>query len=313
MSTTESKYGPVASSTSSGPRAARLSPGLKNALLLLLALLFGIQVTILLVYYLASPYLPSPSSTSSTATRRGPVYRPPQTGGVMLTACDPEALATAVAKVRPAVVYITGHPVDNASSSMRPVAVTLGTLTSDRMGSGIIFDPRGHILTNYHVIGNLSDIRVTLFGDRERAYAAEVITADADADLAVIKIAPPYTLPVAKLGNSDMLELGDELLAIGCPFNLEQSVSHGIVSDVKRTVTIDGRAYADLIQTDASINAGNSGGALINTNGEVVGVNVAIYAPNRVYCGVGFAIPINRAKLLLMKIRYSLKESTASS
>jgi S1-C subfamily serine protease len=138
------------------------------------------------------------------------------------------------------------------------------------------------------------------------------VTNHADADLAVIKITPPYPLPAAVLGNSDLLKLGDEVLAIGCPFNLEQSVSHGIVSDVKRTVVIDGRTYVDLVQTDAAINSGNSGGALVNLAGEVVGINVAIYAPNRVYCGVGFAIPINRAKLLLIKGRYVAERTTTS-
>jgi S1-C subfamily serine protease len=99
------------------------------------------------------------------------------------------------------------------------------------------------------------------------------------------------------------MEIADEVLAIGCPFSLEQSVSHGIISDTKRTVNIEGRDYVDLIQTDASVNSGNSGGPLINPAGEVIGVNVAIFAPNRVYCGVGFAIPVNRAKLFLMKIK----------
>ena len=101
-----------------------------------------------------------------------------------------------------------------------------------------------------------------------------------------------------------LIEAGEEVIAIGCPFSLEQTVTHGIISDTKRTVDIDGRRYVDLIQTDAAINTGNSGGALINLSGEVVGVNVAIYAPGKVYCGIGFAIPINHAKLLLMKVRY---------
>jgi S1-C subfamily serine protease len=155
----------------------------------------------------------------------------------------------------------------------------------------------------------MTDIQVSVFGDRDRRYPAQIVIFDSVADLAVIKIAPPYELPAAKLGNSDMLEVGDEVLAVGCPFNLEQSVSHGIVSDAGRTVMIDGRSYQDLIQTDAAINSGNSGGAMVSKAGEVVGINVAIYAPNSVYCGVGFAVPINRAKLLLMKVRYLSPET----
>jgi serine protease Do len=123
-------------------------------------------------------------------------------------------------------------------------------------------------------------------------------------DLASIKISTSFLLPTARLGNSDMVEVTDEVMAVGCPFSLEQSVTHGIISDTSRTVDIDGRQYESLLQTDAVINSGNSGGALINLDGEVIGINVAIYAPSRVYCGVGFAIPINRAKLILMKIQY---------
>jgi serine protease Do len=295
----------------------------KTALLFLLALVFGIQVTIVLAYYLASPYVAQLSAAGQA--RPGPRIRS-QTNYV-LTSCSTEELSVAVARVRAAVVYITGHPL-TTSPSRRPLSTTGSTvagatvvgdaliaaaLTGDKMGSGIIFDPKGYILTNFHVIGEMSEIRVSLFADRERAYPATVVTKDPDADLAVIKIEAPYPLPVAKLGNSDMLEAADEVLAVGCPFNLEQSVSHGVVSDVKRTVNIDGRTYVDLIQTDAAINSGNSGGALIDENGEVVGINVAIYAPNRVYCGVGFAIPINRAKLLLMKTRYLSRYATATS
>jgi serine protease Do len=215
----------------------------------------------------------------------------------MLTSCGTEELAEAVAAVRPSVVYITGRPVSTTTR-------TAGGLTGDKMGSGVIIDPRGFILTNHHVVGAMSDIRVSVFGDRDRVYPAAIVVADEGADLAVIKVTALRELPAAKLGNSDMLEVADEVLAVGCPFNLEQSVSHGIVSDVKRTVVIEGRTYRDLIQTDAAINSGNSGGALISKAGEVVGINVAIYAPQSVYCGVGFAVPINRAKLLLMKVRY---------
>ena len=172
------------------------------------------------------------------------------------------------------------------------------------MGSGIIFDPSGYILTNYHVIASTTDIRARVFGNRDNAYPCDVVLADPALDLSVLKINTGYDLPTAVLGNSDMLEAGDIILAVGCPFNLEQTVTHGVVSDVKRNVTIDGKIYRNLIQTDAAINSGNSGGALINENGEVVGVNVAIYAPNKVYCGVGFAIPINQAKLLMMRVKY---------
>jgi S1-C subfamily serine protease len=227
-------------------------------------------------------------------------------GAISLTSCGTEDLGVAVAKIRAAVVYITGRPTASAGSASpsAPTASSQAALTADRMGSGVIFDSRGYILTNYPVIANTTNLRVTVFGLPER-YPADLVAVGSQRDLAVLKISPGFALPAASLGNSDMLEVGEQVLAVGCPFNLEQSVSHGVVSDTKRTVTIEGRTYADLIQTDAAINSGNSGGALINTNGEVVGINVAIYAPNRTYCGVGFAIPINQAKWLLMTVQYA--------
>ena len=268
---------------------------IKLFLFFLLVVLALVQVTLLLGYYLAYP------KTGTEAVAGGPEPAAIQVSAI-LTANDP---GVAVARVRPAVVYITGHPIA-ATSSLPPtvgIVFTPTSLPGDKMGSGMIIDPAGYILTNYHVASVMTDIRVSLFGHPEGAYAAEVIALDAQNDLAVIKVNTGFPLPVVTLGNSDTLEIADEVLAVGCPFSLEQSVSHGIISDTKRTVNIEGRDYVDLIQTDASVNSGNSGGPLINTAGEVIGVNVAIFAPNRVYCGVGFAIPVNRAKLFLMKIK----------
>jgi len=282
-----------------------MNTGTKVALLVFLAVLVVTQMVLLAGYYALSA-----AGILSSDHRRNlhGVWSRPGTGGggVQLVSCSTEDRAVAVSKVRPAVVYITGHrtATDASLPARGPISFSAATLAGDKMGSGIIFDPNGYILTNYHVISDTTEPRASVFGDREKAYPCEIVTADPDQDLAVLKIDAPYTLPAAKLGNSDMLEAGDEVLAIGCPFNLEQSVTHGVVSDTKRSVTIDGRSYKDLIQTDAAINSGNSGGALINDAGEVVGINVAIYAPSKVYCGVGFAIPVNQAKLLLMKIKY---------
>ncbi|MBF0102171.1 MAG: trypsin-like peptidase domain-containing protein, partial [Desulfobacterales bacterium] len=222
-----------------------------------------------------------------------------------------EDLGVVVAKIRTAVVYIVGRRITTkatttASSSL--IAFAPAVVAGDKMGSGIIIDSRGFILTNYHVISEITDIQVSLFNVHDKTYSCDIIATDQLKDLAIIKINTGFVLPTAKLGNSDMLSVGDEVMAIGCPFSLEQSVSHGILSDLKRTVDIDGRRYVDLLQTDAAINSGNSGGALVNMNGEVIGINVAIYAPNRFYCGVGFAIPINHAKLFIMKVIYTKGE-----
>ncbi|MBN2496110.1 MAG: trypsin-like peptidase domain-containing protein [Deltaproteobacteria bacterium] len=276
------------------------SSGSKAALLVVLALLATAQIVLLAVYAFLPWDVRRPGPRS--AVRASVVSMP---GAIQPASCSTEDLGVAVSRVRASVAYITGHrQTTGISPSRGPISFSEASLTGDKMGSGIIFDPKGFILTNYHVISDTSELRASVFGDRGMLYPCEVVYSEPSLDLAVIRIQAPYDLPAASLGNSDMLETGEEVLAIGSPFNLEQSVTHGIVSDTKRTVTIDGRNYEDLLQTDAAINSGNSGGALINTSGEVVGINVAIYAPSRVYCGVGFAIPINRAKLLLMKIKY---------
>jgi len=229
---------------------------------------------------------------------------------VILTSCGTEDLGEVISKVRTAIVYITGKKTINREQPSDPIMFTPPiAATGDKMGSGMIIDKDGYILTNFHVIAETSNLKVKLFGEADKIYPCTVIETLPEKDLAVIKINTGFLLPEIKPGNSDMIELAEEVLAIGCPFSLEQSVTHGIISDVKRTVTIEGRNYIDLIQTDAVINSGNSGGALVNMDGEVIGINVAIYAPTRVYCGVGFAIPINHAKLLMMKIKYLKGES----
>ena len=232
------------------------------------------------------------------------------TNDVILTSCGTEDLGEVVSKARTAIVYITGRRTSTRGQSSDPIIFAPPiTQTGDKMGSGIIIDQDGYIITNYHVIAETTDLKIKLFNEPDRTYSCKIIETLPDKDLAIIKINTGYYLPVATIGNSDMQEVAEEVLAIGCPFSLEQSVSHGIISDLKRTVTIEGRKYIDLIQTDAVINSGNSGGALLNMDGEVIGINVAIYAPTRVYCGVGFAIPINQAKLLIMKIKYLKGES----
>jgi len=261
----------------------------KIVFIVLLTLLVVCPVVYIYVYYSDQPIF----STSGTCTNP-----------VMLTSCDTEDLADVLSKVRTAVVYITGKRATARPKVQDDIMFTPTSLTGDKMGSGMIFDTQGYILTNYHVIADTSSLQVKLFSEPDRTYPCQIIATLPDKDLAVIKINTGYYLPTVTLGNSDMQEVAEEVLAVGCPFSLEQSVTHGIISDLKRTVQIEGRNYKDLIQTDAVINSGNSGGPLVNMSGEVIGINVAIYAPTRVYCGVGFAIPINQAKMLVMKIQY---------
>jgi len=164
-------------------------------------------------------------------------------------------------------------------------------------GSGVIIDKDGYILTNYHVVKDAEKINVKLSDDKE--YSGKVIGKDAKTDLAVIKINPSGTLTVAKLGDSDKIRVGDWVLAFGSPFGLEQTVTHGIISAKRQNIEAEGTNYRDVIQTDAPINRGNSGGPLVNMYGEVIGINTLIFSQTGGSMGVGFAIPINRAKEIL--------------
>ena len=160
------------------------------------------------------------------------------------------------------------------------------------LGSGVIVDKKGFILTNDHVIDQATKIQVALDGDANH-YSARVIGTDKDTDLAVIKIESDHDLPVARLGNSDGVQVGDWVLAIGSPFGLSSTVTAGIVSAKDRSNL--GHQFQRFIQTDAAINPGNSGGPLVSMAGEVIGINTAIYTGSRGFEGVGFALPSNTA------------------
>src|SRR3990170_2164496 len=159
------------------------------------------------------------------------------------------------------------------------------------LGSGFVINKEGYILTNNHVIENATEILVTLSGKDKLEYTAKVIGRDSQLDVALIKIETDEELPVAALGDSDKLEIGEWVVAIGNPFGLGGSVTAGIVSQKGRV--IGAGPYDNFIQTDASINPGNSGGPLFNLRGEVVGVNTAVVAGGQ---GIGFATPINMVK-----------------
>ncbi len=167
------------------------------------------------------------------------------------------------------------------------------------LGSGFIIDGDGSILTNNHVVENASKIVVKLSDDQE--YEAKIIGRDAKTDIAVIKINAKSALPSANFGDSDKLEVGEWVVAIGNPFGLDSTVTSGIVSAKGRH--IGQGPYDNFIQTDASINPGNSGGPLINLRGEIVGINTAIFSRTGGNMGIGFAIPINLVKELLPQLR----------
>ncbi len=167
-----------------------------------------------------------------------------------------------------------------------------GAIRERSLGSGVIVDPKGYIVTNRHVIEKADRIRVKLQDDPPGAvgHDAKVIGSDQETDLAVIKIDVDKPLPVAKLGNSDSMQVGDWVLAIGSPFGLQETVTAGIVSAKGRDI-VPNRQFQSFIQTDAAINPGNSGGPLVNMAGEVIGINTAILTDTNAYAGVGFALP----------------------
>lgn len=187
-----------------------------------------------------------------------------------------------------------------SSSPQEPYRFPIG------LGSGFIIDDEGHILTNEHVIRGADEIEVTLADGRK--FNGTVKGADSTADLALVKI-EAQDLPRVRLGDSESVRTGEWMLAIGNPFafgvfanNPMPTVTVGVVSAVHRTLSragLGGRYYGDLIQTDAAINPGNSGGPLVNLNGEVIGINAAIISPSGASAGIGFAIPVNRAKDVL--------------
>lgn len=161
-------------------------------------------------------------------------------------------------------------------------------------GTGFVFDAKGHILTNSHVVGNAENLEVTFMGGRK--VQAKLVGRDPISDLAIIKVEPFKGMEVASIGSSTSLAVGQRVIAIGNPFGFQHTVTSGFISALGRDINVGQRTLLGMIQTDAAINPGNSGGPLINSRGEVIGINTAIYAPSGGFTSIGFALPIDRAK-----------------
>ncbi len=213
--------------------------------------------------------------------------------------------ASAVQRAAPAVVNIYTARVVTEQVNPFPFGGLFGNLLPEyrqriqrSLGSGVIVDAQGHIVTNYHVIANAAAIRVQLADGR--IAVPRIVGVDPDTDLAVLQISLP-NLPVIPFGRSDQLRVGDIVLAIGNPLGLSQTVTHGIVSATGRA-DLGISTFEDFIQTDAPINFGNSGGALVNSNGQLIGINTAIAAKNLGVEGIGFAIPVDMVRGVLRDI-----------
>ena len=195
-------------------------------------------------------------------------------------------------KVSPCVVHIT--------STALKWNFFMEIVPQQGIGSGFIISKDGYIVTNNHVIAGAEFIKVKLADGEE--LDASLVGADPQNDIAVLKIDPPHDLPVVKLGDSDKLQVGMLAIAIGNPFGLDRTVTVGVISALNRTIKGEEGIMENLIQTDASINPGNSGGPLVNSRGEVIGMNTAIYTTSGGSIGIGFAIPINKVKKIADEI-----------
>ncbi len=200
-----------------------------------------------------------------------------------------DTVINAYNKVAPSVVFIT--------STVLTFDFRRHAVPQEGVGSGAVVSPEGYILTNNHVVEGAEFITISMGNGEE--IEAELIGTDPSHDLAVIKI-PSGDLPVASMGDSEHLEVGQTVVAIGNPFSLERTATMGVISALERTLEADdGGLMTGLIQTDAAVNPGNSGGPLVNLKGEIIGINTAIISPVGGSVGIGFAIPINTAKRVM--------------
>src|SRR5574337_177906 len=205
-----------------------------------------------------------------------------------------EAFVAVAEHVMPAVVNVTATPKREAGGEGPPEAE--GHFFLRAAGSGVVVDPRGYILTNNHVVEDAAEIQVQL--SDQRKFSARLVGRDPKTDLAVLKIEARGPLPVAELGDSDRIRIGQWAIAIGNPFGLDRTVTLGIISATGRA-RLGVSQYENFIQTDASINPGNSGGPLLNLDGKVIGINTAIVSTGQ---GIGFSIPINMAKEVMTQL-----------
>lgn len=215
----------------------------------------------------------------------------------------PASFADAAERAMPAVVNITSITQREARTEQeRRYYKFFGSPgPSKSTGSGVIVSDRGYIVTNNHVIKGATQVEVTLSDNR--SYRAEVMGTDPSTDLAVLKI-DADRLPVIDLADSDQARIGEWVLAIGNPFELTSTVTAGIISAKGRDISILNGQYSieSFIQTDAAVNPGNSGGALVNAKGELIGINTAIYAPSGTYAGYSFAVPMNLVKKVMQDL-----------
>jgi len=237
-----------------------------------------------LAYHTFQPSLYNPDAKPRIVTARGDLAE------------DEKSTIELFRNTSPSVVFITSITLRRNLFSLNVYEIPQGT------GSGFIWDTEGHIVTNYHVISDANRIEVTLAD--QSTWKGVLVGASPDRDIAVLKIsAPPSALRPITIGDSDTLQVGQKVFAIGNPFGLDQTLTTGIVSALGREISSGtGRTIHGVIQTDAAINPGNSGGPLLDSAGRLIGVNTAIYSPSGGSAGVGFAVPVSEVNRIVPQI-----------
>ncbi|WP_158843835.1 trypsin-like peptidase domain-containing protein [Algibacter sp. L1A34] len=228
-----------------------------------------------------------------------PTFLPTNNLNMALNAAENTDFTTAADNAVHAVVHVKNVTISSGQMTLQdffsgrsPQRAQMGT------GSGVIINADGYIITNNHVIKNASELSVTL--NNNKTYTAEVVGTDPKTDIALLKIDADEDLPYVTFGDSDSVQIGEWVLAVGNPFNLTSTVTAGIISAKSRDLT--GQSSQSFLQTDAAVNPGNSGGALVNTNGELIGINTAISSQTGSYVGYSFAVPSNIARKVIEDI-----------
>lgn len=257
----------------------------RQLLLIIIGTAFLTGSTVFGLYYFLGKYLPHEKEVN------GQSGQPPRSGIPLVLGSDEKNNIEIYEKFGPGVVNITSTAIVED--------FFWGPYRQSGGGSGSIIDDKGNILTNFHVVNGAQELIVTL-ADKS-THVAKVIGADPNNDLAIIKIeAPKEKLHIVPLGTSQNLKVGQKVLAIGNPFGFERTLTIGVISGLGRPLrTESGRTIDNVIQTDASINPGNSGGPLLNSAGEIIGINTAIYSPSKGSIGIGFAVPVDVARQVI--------------